>query len=556
MMAAAQAETLVALRREQMFPRLTEAQIARLALQGRRRASRQGEILFDQGDRVTTVFVVLSGEIEVAHPGDGRDDAVTVHGPGEFTGETHLLTGARALVRGRVRTAGELLEVDRDRVRELVQTDAELSEVFMRAFLLRRMRLIAGGLGDAILIGSNHSSATLRIREFLTRNGHPFTYVDVDTDPGVAALLDRFRVGIDEVPVVICRGERVLRKPTNEEVADCLGLRAAVDAVEPYDVIVAGAGPAGLAAAVYAASEGLHVLVLEVDAPGGQAGTSSRIENYLGFPTGISGQALAARAFAQAQKFGAEISIARTAARLHRASGLLGITLGDGTQVRARTVVVATGARYNKLPLAELGRFEGSGVYYSATRVEAQLCGGERCVVVGGGNSAGQAAVFLADRAEHVHMLVRGGLAATMSRYLIRRIEQTANITLHPQTEVEALEGNGRLEQIRWRDGNGVRSVQRIAHVFLMTGASPNTRWLGGCVALDDKGFVKTGLDLTPEDIQGWQLRRRPFHLETSLPGVFAVGDVRAGSVKRVAAAVGEGSTAVALIHKVLSDAR
>ena len=547
-------------RRDQMFPRLSEAQMARLERVGTRRPMAVGEVLFEQGVPNRKMFVVITGAIEIVRPNGDVETAVTVHGRGEFTGEVDMLSGRRALVRGRVRDAGEVVEIDRERLRTVVQTDSELSELFMRAFILRRMGLIAHNQGDAVLVGSRHSAGTLRIREFFTRNAHPFTYLDVDTDPSVAEFLERFHVRIDEVPIVVCRGEKVLKNPSNEEVADCFGLRADVERDKPYDVVIVGAGPSGLAAAVYAASEGLEVLVLETNAPGGQAGTSSRIENYLGFPTGISGGALAGRAFAQAQKFGATVAIARTAASLTCARRPFEIALADETGaqavVRGRTIVIASGARYNKIPLADLETYEGTGIYYGATHVEAQLCANDEVIVVGGGNSAGQAAVYLAGTAKHVHVCVRGeGLAATMSRYLIRRIEDTPNISLHVRTQIESLEGaDGRLQTVCWRATSGERETHPIRHIFVMTGASPNSQWLTGCVALDDKGFVKTGLELLPEELANWPLRRHPHLLETNIPGVFAVGDVRSGSVKRVAAGVGEGSTAVSLIHKVLAE--
>jgi thioredoxin reductase (NADPH) len=361
------------------------------------------------------------------------------------------------------------------------------------------------------------------------------------------------------VPIVICRGEKVLKNPTNEEVADCFGLSASLDPGVVRDLVVVGAGPGGLAAAVYGASEGLDVLVLETDAPGGQAGTSSKIENYLGFPTGISGQALAARALAQAQKFGAEIAVARSAARFMCEGGGAGfeVALSNGSSVRSRAVIIASGVKYRRLALPDLARFEGAGVYYAAAALEGELCRGEEVIVVGGANSAGQAAVFLSGRARHVHVLIRGAaLAATMSRYLIRRIEENPNITLRPNTEIVALEGDDRLRGVTWRGPNGAMERRSIAHVFSMTGAEPNTRWLEGCVALDEKGFIKTGIDLGPEDLSraGWSLARPPLLLETNRPRVFAVGDVRSGSVKRVASAVGEGSICVQLVFRSLGQ--
>ena len=400
------------------------------------------------------------------------------------------------------------------------------------------------------------AAGTLRVKEFLTRNAHPYTYLDLDRDTDVQAVLDRFQVTERDVPVVVCRGELVLRNPSNDVIAECLGLNPALDSAQVYDLIVVGAGPAGLAAAVYAASEGLKVLVLEERAPGGQAGSSSKIENYLGFPTGISGQALAGRALAQAQKFGAQVLIAKGAKRLSRAHNPYGIAIGGDACVRARALVIATGAEYRKPALDNLLRFEGVGVYYAATFMEAQLCVDKEVVVIGGGNSAGQAAVFLAQTCRHVHILVRSrGLAETMSRYLIRRIEDHPHITVHAHTEVVAVEGDGHLERVRWRNNqSGATETHDVEHLFVMAGAIPATRWLDGCVALDAKGFIKTGADLTPEDLASakWAPARPPYSLETSMPGVFAVGDVRAGNVKRVASAVGEGSIAISFVHRVL----
>jgi len=440
----------------------------------------------------------------------------------------------------------------------LLQTDSELSDIVMRAFILRRVELIAHGIGDAVLVGSSYSPDTLRIKEFLTRNGHPHAYIDLDRDNDVQHLLDRFHVGIADIPVVICRGESVLRNPTNQQIADCLGFNEAIDQTHLRDLVVIGAGPAGLAAAVYGASEGLDVLVLESTAPGGQAGSSSKIENYLGFPTGISGQDLAGRAFTQAQKFGAQILIARCATKVACDRKPYAIEMENDQRVPARTVIIATGAVYRRLSLDNAARFEGAGIYYGATFVEAQLCREEEVVVVGGGNSAGQAAVFLAQTSKCVHMLVRSdGLAASMSRYLIRRIEENSAINLRTCTEIVSLEGNEHLERVAWRDNRiGKIDMRNIHHIFVMTGAVPNTEWLDNCVLVDANGFIKTGTDLTRDDLTsaGWPLARAPHLLETSLPGVFAVGDVRSGNLKRVASAVGEGSIAVASVHQVLRE--
>ncbi len=427
----------------------------------------------------------------------------------------------------------------------------------MRAFILRRMGLFEENKGDVVLVGSRHSADTLRLQAFLTRNLHPHVYLDVERDPSVQALFDHFHVGVEDVPIVLSLCKQLLKNPTNAEVSEALGFNPALDEKTVHDVVVVGAGPAGLAAAVYGASEGLDVVVFEADVAGGQAGTSSKIENYLGFPTGISGQALAGRAFTQAQKFGAEIGIARTVARLQCDQRPYAVELAAGGVAHARAIVIATGLQYRKLPLEDLPRFEGNGVYYYATYVEAQRCDGSDIAIVGGANSAGQAAVFLAGFGRHVYMLVRGkGLADSMSRYLVRRIEDTPNITVLTHTELEALEGDGQLERVRWRTRGQAPETRSLQHVFMMTGASPNTAWLRGCVALDPKGFVLTGPDLGRDELAAarWPLARAPMHLETTIPGVFAVGDVRANSVKRIASAVGEGSICIQLVHKVLAE--
>jgi thioredoxin reductase (NADPH) len=534
------------------FPVLDDAQIARLRAFGEELRVGPGEILFDQGDESHGVFVVLDGSIELVGVAGSDETFIRTARRGSFTGEVNLLSGRRSLVRCRALEASSLLEIGRANLRRVFETDSALGEIFLRAFLLRRSYLIGHSVGDALLIGSNHSSDTLRIREFLSRNGHPHTYVDVERDPDVQAVLDQFDVRVTDIPVLICRGQLVLRNPSNAEVAECFGLNVGIDEGEVYDLIVVGAGPSGLAAAVYGASEGLNVLVIESNAPGGQAGSSSRIENYLGFPMGISGQDLAGRAFVQAEKFGAHIAIARVARGLKCVRLPYSVQLDDGASVQARSIIVAAGAQYRKLDLPNVAQFEGVGIYYGATTVEAQLCANDEVAVVGGGNSAGQAALFLSTHAKHVHLLVRGpGLSETMSRYLISRVEACQEITLRANTEIEALEGDAQLERVRWRETEtGATETREIQHLFLMTGACPNTAWLQGCLALDGKQFVKTGVDLG----QDWPLERAPHLLETSRPGVFAVGDVRSGSVKRVASAVGEGSMAVQFVHQVLAE--
>jgi thioredoxin reductase (NADPH) len=538
-------------RRAQLFPRLSDAQIGRIAAHAKRRPTSAGEILFDHGAINRPFFVVLGGTVEIRSSGDQQ---IVVHGAGEFTGELDMLSGRPSIVRGEVVSAGEVLELDHEQLRRLVQSDSEVSEVILRAFILRRMAIIQDQFGAVVVVGSRHSGDTLRLKEFLSRNAEPYSSMDVEDGAGVQALLDRFRVGVAETPVVICHGTRVLKNPSNDELASCLGWETSSEPESVHDVVVVGAGPAGLAAAVLAASEGLDTLVLESSAPGGQAGSSSKIENYLGFPTGISGAALAGRAAVQARKFGADIAIPRQVERVDCRRPYTIHVEGHGA-VRARTIVIASGAQYRKLALPNLPKFEGVGVYYAATNIESNVCGSDEVIIVGGGNSAGQAAVFLARTARHVHVLVRReGLAATMSRYLITRIEQTPNITVHAQCEIEALEGDTWLERVRWRKRGDRVEEHAIRHVFSMTGAVPNTQWLGGCVALDGKGFVKTGPDVDPGELAPFPNQRRPYQFETSLPGIFAVGDVRSASIKRVASAVGEGSMCIQLVHRVLQE--
>lgn len=544
-------------RREKIFPKLTPVQISRIEPHGRIRSIQPGEVLIEQGDIAVPFFVVITGEIEIVRPFGTQETLITIHSDGQFTGEVNMLSGRRSLVRARVTKPGKVIELDHQQMLSLVQTDAELSGIFMRAFILRRVELIAAGVGDIVLVGSAYSADTLRIKEFLMRNGHPYSYIDLERDPDVQNLLDSFQVSASEIPVLICRGQIVLRTPSNQEIADCLGFNEPIDQAHVQDLIIIGAGPSGLAAAVYGASEGLDVLMLETSSPGGQAGSSSSIENYLGFPTGISGQELAGRAYNQSQKFGAHMLVAR-AARLICDRKPYVVELENGNRISTRTVLIATGAQYRKLPVENLSHFEGAGVYYGATFVEAQLCRGDEVIVVGGGNSAGQAAVFLSQNAMRVYMLVRSNsLAASMSQYLIRRIENSPTIILRLQTDIVAVEGKDHLDSVYWRNSQtGQTEKHEIRHIFVMTGADPNTRWLDGCIALDDKGFIKTGPDLSADNLSaaGWPLTRQPYLLETSLPNVFAVGDVRGGSIKRVASAVGEGSTAISFVHRVLQE--
>ncbi len=544
----------------QAFPELTAAQITRLLPNGTLRKVEPGEILFQPGDSGVPFFVLLSGSMEIVQSDLNGERTIASHGPGGFTGEITMISGQRCLVRGRVVEAGEFLEISGDGLRSLVATDAELGEIFMRAFILRRIALISSGYGNLILMGSRHCANTLHIREFLGRNAYPYTYIDLDTDKASQELLDRFEVKIHEVPVVICNGQTVLRNPSTQQLADCLGFNANIDESQVRDLIIVGAGPSGLAAAVYAASEGLDALVIETHAPGGQAGSSSKIENYLGFPTGISGQELAARAINQAQKFGAKMMVGHEVVQLNCKRRPYEIVLDNGNVLAARSIVISSGAQYNQPPIANLKKFEGQGIYYGATHMESQLCEDEEVIVVGGGNSAGQAAVFLSQTASKVHMLVRSSeLSDTMSRYLIKRISDNPAIEVHYRTEIIALQGEMHLECVTWLDRvSNTTSTHKIQHIFVMAGASPRTEWLQGCVALDEKGFILTGRDMDPFSAQlsssHWPLSRAPEMLETSLPGVFAVGDVRAGNVKRVASAVGEGAIAVHLVHRTLAE--
>jgi thioredoxin reductase (NADPH) len=539
---------------------LTAAQIDRIRPSGHVRHVERGEILFQPGQTDVSFFVVLSGGLEIVQTDlDDVERIIVKHAASQFTGELTMITGQRCLVLGRVTEPGEFIELSAEALRTLVARDAELSEILLRAFILRRLALVNMGLANLVLLGSHHSAGTLNLREFLSRNGHPYTYVDLDDDRDAQALLDRFHVKASEVPVVICNTRGVMRNPSIQHLAACLGFNSSIDKSQLRDLIIVGAGPAGLAAAVYAASEGLNVLMVETTAPGGQAGSSSKIENYLGFPTGVSGIELAARATTQAQKFGASMMIARTVERINCDSEPYKVMLDGAETLVARSIVIATGAQYNKLTLANLAEFEGKGIYYGASHIESQLCGGKEVAVVGGGNSAGQAAVYMSQHASKVHMLVRSGeLASTMSRYLIQRLTENPQIEMHWNTEITALAGDDCLERVTWRNRKtGEIENRDVGHVFVMTGASPRTDWLRGCLALDERGFILTGRDLETANVLAesrWPLKRAPYMLETSLPHVFAVGDARANNVKRVASAVGEGAICISLVHRALAE--
>jgi thioredoxin reductase (NADPH) len=550
----------IAPREDQLWPTLTQSQIARVAKHGNLRSLQPGDVVLEAGQKEYPFFVVTEGELAVVRPSCDGEQLITTYHPGSFSGELNMLAGRRSFATIRATTPSEVIEVPRDRLLALIESDAELSAIFMRAFILRRAMLLDQGFGDVLILGSVYAPRTLQIREFLSRNAHPATFIDLDRDAMAQEILDHFHVSADQIPLVICRREVVLPDPTNAEIADCLGFNDAIDVDESHirDVVIVGAGPAGLGAAVYAASEGLDVLMIEANAPGGQAGSSMRIENYLGFPSGITGQELATRAFSQAEKFGAQLLIAKAAVRLRCDKRPFAVEIDNGVRINARTIIIATGAEYRGLPIENLSKFHGAGVYYFATPMEAQLCKGETVIIVGAGNSAGQAAVYLADRASRVIMMVRKGeLADSMSRYLVRRIEGNPAIEVRTQCQVVSVEGDDHLERVHCLNGaTGMESVESIRHLFAMTGAVPATKWLEGCLALDDHGFIKSGPDLTREDLDAtsWPLTRAPHLLETSRPGVFAVGDVRGGNIKRVASAVGEGAIAVAFVHQVLHE--
>ncbi|MEZ0372734.1 MAG: FAD-dependent oxidoreductase, partial [Candidatus Sericytochromatia bacterium] len=507
------------------------------------------------GEKHFDFFVVLSGVVSISDP-VAADRPITEHRAGQFTGDSDMLSERAALVNAVVTESGEVLRIPGQALKEMIKTLPEVSDILLNAFLLRREQLISMGGFGARLLGSRYSADTYRIREFFSRNHLPYTWYDVEDDPEAASLLEKFQIQPEDTPLLIVKNNQVYKNPDIQVMARCYGISDHAADVE-YDLIVVGAGPAGLAASVYAASEGLRVLTVDAIGPGGQAGTSSKIENYLGFPTGISGHELATRAYAQVEKFGGTIAIPREVAHLDCDSGYVLLRFADGEELRSKALVIATGARYRKLALPELPDFEGKGVYYGATAMEAQTCANEEIILVGGGNSAGQGAVFLARVARKVHLLIRGNdLEKSMSRYLISRIEQTPNIELHRQTEISALSGAGHLESVRCLSHAIGESFEiRTQHVFSMIGALPSTDWVKDCVALDKKGFVLTGSQLTPEQLKqaDWKLDRQPRMLETSLPGVYAVGDVRSDSTKRVASAVGEGSMCISFVHQFLT---
>ena len=550
---AASARPVIETRYDQMFPTLEPAEIDQLRRFGETRTYGAGERLVTTGEPSPGMLVVLSGEVAVTqHNVLGRNEPIVTHGPGGFMGELAQLSGRPALVDAQATKTVETLVIPSHRLRDVLVAEAELGERIMRALILRRVGLLEAAIVGPVIIGHADDGDVLRLAGFLTRNGHPHHTLDPDTDSCAKTWLERFHVAPSELPIVVCPNGEMLRSPSEVELARCIGLVRAIDPAKVYDVAIIGAGPAGLAAAVYGASEGLSVIVLDCRAFGGQAGASARIENYLGFPTGITGMALMARAYNQAQKFGAEMAIPDEVVRLqcHRTPDGARFQLGlaNDEHLRARAVVIASGAVYRRLDVPDLEAFEGSCVHYWASPLEGKLCAGQEVALVGAGNAAGQAVVYLASQVAKVWLLVRGpGLEASMSRYLIDRLAALPNVEVLVQTEACALEGRGGiLEAIRWRHlPSGQETRRPIRHLFLFIGADPNTAWLSRSdVALDDKGFVRTGADL--------ERGRRP--LETSRDGIFAIGDVRAGSVKRVAAAVGEGAQVVATLHVFLAD--
>ena len=534
-------------REAQIFPKLSPEMVARVAAYGLEETLVKGTIVFKRGDRSVDFLLVLSGSIEIFEGEDNESANIfTLHGENQFTGEVDLFNDRKILVSGRAGVDSRVVRVKRADFQRLVSGEPDIGEILMRAFILRRVGLIQHGQGGVVLLGPGHSGDTLRLQRFLTRNGYPHRLLDTEADADATKFLQGFEIAADQLPVVISPDNTVLRNPATAALADHLGLTEAVDGAKIYDLAIIGAGPAGLAAAVYAASEGLETIVIEGTAPGGQAGTSSKIENYLGFPTGISGQALAGRAQIQAQKFGARLAVSRNVASIECAERPFVLRLDDGQAIKACAVVIATGARYRKLNLENFAKFEGQGIHYAATAMESQLCGGEEVIVVGGGNSAGQATVFLARTTAHVHILIRSeGLGATMSDYLVQRITQNPKITVHPNTEITALSGNDRLREVTWTNRNSQeKQTVSVGNVFLMIGAEPNTEFLDNCLELDAKGFVVTG-----RDKQG-QALASPYM--TTAPGLFAIGDVRSGSVKRVASGVGEGSVVIQAVHQFL----
>jgi thioredoxin reductase (NADPH) len=539
--------------KEVAFPTLNARDLAALSARGQTREVRAGEVLFEEGDRNLSFFVVLEGGIEIVEHSRGTPHTVTVHRPGGFTGDVDVLSGRAVLVTGRASEDGRLLQLGTADLRRAVDELPELGETIVKAFLMRRTLLLGAGFEGLKIIGSRFSPDAHRLRDFATRNAVPIKWIDLDADEQADALLRQFNIPASATPIVLGSDGEWVSNPSNAEFARCMGLDAPLEADHVYDLVVVGAGPAGLAASVYAASEGLDVLTADALAAGGQAGTSARIENYLGFPAGIPGAELTRNALLQAQKFGARITVPATVRSLGLDGGDRVVTLEDGARLRTRCVLVASGVEYRKLDVPGFADFDGAGIYYAATEMEARLCQDEEIVVVGAGNSAGQAIVFLARYARRVHVVLRGDdLGGSMSRYLVDQVQGLENVTIHRGAVVSGLEGNGRLNAVRIKTREGKQQTFDTNSLYLFIGADPNTSWLHGCVDLDRRGFVLTGTSLSPAagDTERWRAAgRAPFLLETSLPGVFAAGDVRSGSAKRVASAVGEGAMAVSFVH-------
>ena len=535
---------------EAACPELDEGQIATLAKFATSRQFKAGETLIAAGEQELKLFVVKSGEVEVREHSSG--EVVTVLGPRQFTGEVDLLAGRPSAVSVIAKTDCDTYEISADVLKKIIREMPRLSDLLLRAFLMRRELIEELGLASVRVIGSRHSKETHRIREFLAKNKIPFSWIDLENDPQVDALLKNFKTEPNETPLVICGENRILRNPSNGELADCLGIRKPIEHTI-YDLVIVGAGPAGLAAAVYGASEGLKTLLLDRMGPGGQAGSSSKIENYVGFPTGLSGSDLAERAVVQAEKFGATLTIPDEAIGLRNDGGYHEVMLDRNEKLAAKCVLISSGAAYRKLNVKNNDLFEGTGVYYAATRVEAPFCKQAQVVVVGGGNSAGQAAIFLSDTAKKVFIVIRGDdLSKNMSHYLVCRIQETPNIEVRKRTEVSGMEGDKWLETVCLTNREaGETEKLSCPAVFVFIGAVPHTKWLPSGINLDSKGFVQTGQQVAESG--AWPLQRQPFLLETTVPGVFAAGDVRQGSIKRVAAAVGEGSMAVQFVHQFLA---
>jgi len=536
------------------FPELSETQIAIIAGFAGKRTFAAGETLFAAGESDFKFYVIISGEVEIIDDSSCEYKTVVVHQPGEFTGDIDMLTGRPAVVSAIARTDCEVYEMSAVDLRKLLGEVPFIGDVLLRGFLMRRQLLLESGFVGVRVVGSRYCKDTHRIREFLSRNFVPFKWLDLENDPHVNELLEHFNVSVDDTPVVVCPDCSMFKNPSNVALAECLGIRRAVSQ-EVFDLVIVGAGPAGLAAAVYGASDGLRTLLVDSLGPGGQAGTSSKIENYVGFPDGLSGSDLAQRALIQAQKFGAVLSMPTEVSSLVCDNGCHKLNLSDGAEVQAKSILISTGARYKKLGVEGCERFESSGVYYAATVVEAQMCSGSQVVVVGGGNSAGQAAVFLSGSTRKVIVAIRGDdLGKSMSEYLVRRIEQSPNIEVRYRTEVSGVNGDWWLETVDLTNiETGERETVECPGLFVFIGAIPHTGWLDGSVALDKRGFVLTGG--LANDSGKWHLPRRPFLLETTRPGILAAGDVRLGSVKRVASAVGEGAMAVQFVHEVLKSA-